>query len=96
MVSLYVISHNTRLLEGCKVLVQYLVFGRAAAFGPIFEGSASESLAVHASTLLSIKCKVYFNFMAAVTICSDFGAPKQYKSHKYGIRESLINSFIEM
>ena len=60
VVSLYVISHNTHLLEGCKVLVQFLVFGRAAAFGPILEGSASESLAVHASTLLSIKCKVYF------------------------------------
>lgn len=60
VVSLHVISHNTRLLEGCKVLVQYLVFGRAAAFGPIFEGLASEPLAVHASALLSIKCKVDF------------------------------------
>lgn len=52
------ISPITSLLKGCKVLIQFLVFGRAAAFGAVFQGLASEPLATPASTLLSINCEV--------------------------------------
>lgn len=58
MVNLCVISPITSLLKGCKVLIQFLVFGRAAAFGAVFQGLASEPLATPASTLLSINCEV--------------------------------------
>lgn len=44
VVNLCVISPITSLLKGCKVLIQFLVFGRAAAFGAVFQGLASEPL----------------------------------------------------
>ena len=57
MVNLCVISPITSLLKGCKVLIQFLVFGRAVALGAIFQGLASEPLVTPASTLVVHKVR---------------------------------------